>query len=366
MAKGNTKKNKPKPKKPKKLKLNERPSEGNPDSAAQTPDVDHYRYGPGGGYPKPTTFDVNEFYIPMKVFPFNVYRDLLQNSKENYSQVQQSSVFLESSISEEQIIDDIFSSDPAKSNKLVLLAESGNGKSIMARKLIKMLGENNQSKLAFFIDLKEKKESRSLPELILPEDYQKGRREDGNKNVSAAIKVIFDNPDDCLFIIDSLEDYPDHPKIIEALVSGESGSEIPSESFRDEDLSLPTWQWINELLIGKHLASRIILLARPETIAFHKTPNPFYHRRPGMGWNSLNDEYFVDSGFSINCIFGFSVADLTKHFPEVYKASRDEAAHEHFLEFISESTNQSSFGYFCRKPFQMLLFYDTFQTALSQ
>lgn len=49
------------------------------------------------------------------------------------------------------------------------------------------------------------------------------------------------------------------------------------ESFRDEDLSLPTWQWINELLIGNHLASRIILLARPETIAFHKTPNPFYH-----------------------------------------------------------------------------------------
>ena len=56
-------------------------------------------------------------------------------------------------------------------------------------------------KLAFFIDLKEKKEERSLPELILPEDYQKGRREDGKKNVSAAIRVIFDNPDDCLFII---------------------------------------------------------------------------------------------------------------------------------------------------------------------
>jgi len=55
--------------------------------------------------------------------------------------------------------------------------------------------------LAFFIDLKEKKEERSLPELILPEDYQKGRREDGKKNVSAAIRVIFDNPDDCLFII---------------------------------------------------------------------------------------------------------------------------------------------------------------------
>jgi len=364
MAKGNKKPNKSKTKKPKKLKPFERPSEGNPDSAAQTPDV-YYNNGTVG-YPKPTTFDVNEFYIPMKVFPFNVFRDLLQNSKENYAQVQQSSVFNESSISEEQIIDDIFSPCPL-TNKMVLLAESGNGKSTMARKLIKMLGEKYPSKLAFFIDLKEKKEERSLPELILPEDYQKGRREDGKKNVSAAIRVIFDNPDDCLFIIDSLEDYPDYPKIIEALISGESGSEIPSESFRDEDLSLPTWQWINELLIGNHLASRIILLARPETIAFHKTPNPFYHRRPGMGWNSLNEEYFLDSGFSINCIFGFSISDLISHFPDVYMhshASRD--THEHFLEFISEPKNQSSFGYFCRKPFQMLLFYDTFQTALSQ
>ena len=34
---------------------------------------------------------------------------------------------------------------------------------------------------------------------------------------------------DCLNeYLDSLEDYPDYPKIIEALVSGESGSEIPS------------------------------------------------------------------------------------------------------------------------------------------
>ena len=55
--------------------------------------------------------------------------------------------------------------------------------------------------------MKEKKEERSLPELILPEDYQKGRREDGKKNVSAAIRVIFDNPDDCLFIIG---EYFDH------------------------------------------------------------------------------------------------------------------------------------------------------------
>ena len=33
---------------------------------------------------------------------------------------------------------------------------------------------------------------------------------------------------DWTLYLDSLEDYPDYPKIIEALVSGESGSEIPS------------------------------------------------------------------------------------------------------------------------------------------
>ena len=35
-----------------------------------------------------------------------------------------------------------------------------------------------------------------------------------------------------------------------------------------------------------------------------------------MGWNSLNEEYFLDSGFSINCIFGFSISDLISHFPD--------------------------------------------------
>ena len=79
-----------------------------------------------------------------------------------------------------------------------------------------------------------------------------------------------------------------------------------------------------------------------------------------MGWNSLNEEYFVDSGFSINCIFGFSVLDLKNHFPETFMISRD--THEQFLKFISD---QSSFAYFCRKPFQMHLFYDTFHEVLS-
>jgi hypothetical protein len=63
---------------------------------------------------------------------------------------------------------------------------------------------------------------------------------------------------------------------------------IETENYQSDDLSsgidqvLPTWQWINELLIGKHLNSgnkkaRIILMARPETIAYYKIPNPYYH-----------------------------------------------------------------------------------------
>ena len=53
MAKGNKKPNKSKTKKPKKLKPFERPSEGNPDSAAQTPDV-YYNNGPGKSKHSPT------------------------------------------------------------------------------------------------------------------------------------------------------------------------------------------------------------------------------------------------------------------------------------------------------------------------
>ena len=60
------------------------------------------------------------------------------------------------------------------------------------------------------------------------------------------------------------------------------------------DRVLPTWQWINELLVGKHFGTKtkIILLARPETIAFYKTPNPFHHRRPGLGWNQVRGRNF--------------------------------------------------------------------------
>ena len=74
------------------------------------------------------------------------------------------------------------------------------------------------------------------------------------------------------------------------------------------DQVLPTWQWINELLIGRRFGqqTKIILLARPDIFS----PNPFYHRRPGMGWNSLNEDFFEESGFSINCIFGLGVAEL--------------------------------------------------------
>jgi hypothetical protein len=56
----------------------------------------------------------------MKIFNFNCARDLLQNSKVDYAQVQESCQFQETSISEDQIIDDIVSSDPNKSNKFCL------------------------------------------------------------------------------------------------------------------------------------------------------------------------------------------------------------------------------------------------------
>ena len=145
------------------------------------------------------------------------------------------------------------------------------------------------------------------------------------------------------------------------------------------DRVLPTWQWINELLVGKHFGTKtkVILLARPETIAFYKTPNPFHHRRPGLGWNQvlcrifcekshenhfsicekLNEEYFIESGFSINCIFGLGVTELQNHCPETYQTLTTEIHHQ-FLKCIS---TEPSFAYFCRKPPQMLLFYDTFQ-----
>ena len=99
-----------------------------------------------------------------------------------------------------------------------MLAEAGNGKSTIARRLLKLLQEKHPEvkkifkkifqkkiffqKLAFFLDLKEigKKKERSLPEMILPEEYQKNSKGD-KKNVASAMKVILNNPDDCLFII---------------------------------------------------------------------------------------------------------------------------------------------------------------------
>jgi predicted DNA-binding ribbon-helix-helix protein len=56
--------------------------------------------------------------------------------------------------------------------------------------------------LAFFLDLKEigKKKDRSLPEMILPEEYQKNSKGD-KKNAASAMRLILNNPDDCLFII---------------------------------------------------------------------------------------------------------------------------------------------------------------------
>ena len=96
--------------------------------------------------------------------------------------------------------------------------------------------------MSFFLDLKHigRKDKRSLTEMILPEDYQKGLPSENKKKAASAMNVIFKNPADCIFIIgefgsyvfryflfiDSLEDLPFNSKVIEALVTGESETEI--------------------------------------------------------------------------------------------------------------------------------------------
>ena len=97
--------------------------------------------------------------------------------------------------------------------------------------------------MSFFLDLKGigQKDCRSLTHMILPEDYQKGVGDDNKKNSTTAMKVIFKNPADCIFIIgqflmletflwtpslDSLEDLPTKDKVIDALLTGKSETEI--------------------------------------------------------------------------------------------------------------------------------------------
>ena len=94
-----------------------------------------------GGYPKPTTYNTDEIYIPMKIFNFDNYREIAEKARTDYGWVQKSKVFCDEAISEEKIVDDIISDDPSKSNKLVLLSEAGNGKSTIARQLITMFGD---------------------------------------------------------------------------------------------------------------------------------------------------------------------------------------------------------------------------------
>ena len=58
-------------------------------------------------------------------------------------------------------------------------------------------------KMSFFLDLKHigRKDKRSLTEMILPEDYQKGLPSENKKKAASAMNVIFKNPADCIFII---------------------------------------------------------------------------------------------------------------------------------------------------------------------
>ena len=55
----------------------------------------------------------------MKVFPFTPFRDLCQLCKDtDYKNVQNCEKFKKESLSDDQIIDDIISNDPEKSNKV--------------------------------------------------------------------------------------------------------------------------------------------------------------------------------------------------------------------------------------------------------
>ena len=72
-------------------------------------------------YPQPTTFDVTDFYIPMKTFQFNAFREISEMCKDtNYANVQHSQLF-KHSLSDDKIIDDILSNDPDKPNKVLFL-----------------------------------------------------------------------------------------------------------------------------------------------------------------------------------------------------------------------------------------------------
>ena len=37
-----------------------------------------------GGYPKTTTYNTDEIYIPMKVFPFNTYIEIAEKARTDY------------------------------------------------------------------------------------------------------------------------------------------------------------------------------------------------------------------------------------------------------------------------------------------
>jgi hypothetical protein len=56
---------------------------------------------------------------------------------------------------------------------------------------------------------------------------------------------------------------------------------------------LPTWQWINELLIGKQFnkqkKTRAIVLARPETVAYYNVQNPVVNVSSQSFFNYSND-----------------------------------------------------------------------------
>jgi len=317
--------------------------------------------GDGRAY---NSFDTSDLYIPMKIFSLENFLEIAEKIKTtSYGVVQEDPIF-QKSISEEELVTNVFNTD----HKMVLLAEAGNGKTLFARRILKIQQEKYPDTFTFFIHLKafaNKKEC-SLAEILLPAEFH-GTSPGSQEKRANALKLISDSPDECLFIIDSIEDFDERRKIIEALVTGnvcgdESNTVALSGGNLEYETVLPTWQWINELLIGKQFnkqkKTRAIVLARPETVAYYNVQNPVVNnKRPGLCWGKLHQEYFADSSFTILSIFGLAVSNLKSDFPDAALEHRNPDIHRAFLNLLD---HDSGFAFFCRKPFQMFLFYDTF------
>ncbi|CAG5096446.1 Oidioi.mRNA.OKI2018_I69.XSR.g14620.t2.cds [Oikopleura dioica] len=223
----------PKGKGKKAIQKNKKPTKNRPkvnipdsysiDSNMQTPDPEYMAFRrdqevvDDSGDGKYNSFDTSDLYIPMKIFSLENFLDIAEKIKStSYGVVQEDPIF-QKSISEEELVANVFNTD----HKMVLLAEAGNGKTLFARRILKIQQEKYPDTFTFFIHLKTfaKKKECSLGEILLPAEFQ-GNAPGNVHRRANALKIISDSPDECLFIIDSLEDFDERRKVIEALVTG--------------------------------------------------------------------------------------------------------------------------------------------------